>query len=179
MFIRLLTRIAKVSNHTKYISLNNQQCMNQTTFINLHPKECTRGLRYYPFTVNLDRCVIVILFFFFSIWVLFHEHSLYHFHPLHRHLDISRAINTLVDLSYRVCLPNKTADLNLNFLKIIKGINESNVLTKFISCKCKCKSDGRKCSSNQKWNNDKQRGESKIWKNIMCKKRIYLESCYM
>ena len=46
--------------------------------------------------------------FFFSIWVFFHEHSrftgkqgkgegiyltpLYHFHPLHRHLDISRAI---------------------------------------------------------------------------------------
>ena len=45
---------------------------------------------------------------FFSIWVLFHEHSRitglqgkgegipltphYHFHPLHRHLDISRAI---------------------------------------------------------------------------------------
>ena len=47
-------------------------------------------------------------FFFFSIWVFFQEHSrftgqqgkgegiyltpLYHFHPLHRHLDISRAI---------------------------------------------------------------------------------------
>ena len=46
--------------------------------------------------------------FFFSIWVFFHEHSrftgqqgkgegiyltpLCHFHPLHRHLDISRAI---------------------------------------------------------------------------------------
>ena len=46
--------------------------------------------------------------FFFSIWVFFHEHSRitglqgkvegicltphYHFHPLHRHLDISRAI---------------------------------------------------------------------------------------
>ena len=46
--------------------------------------------------------------YFFSIWVFFHEHSrftgqqgkgegiyltpLYHFHPLHRHLDISRAI---------------------------------------------------------------------------------------
>ena len=45
---------------------------------------------------------------FFSIWVFFHEHSRitglqgkeegisltphYHFHPLHRHLDISRAI---------------------------------------------------------------------------------------
>ena len=49
-------------------------------------------------------------FFFFSIWVFFHEQShftgqqgkeeaiflspLYHFHPLHRHLDISRAITT-------------------------------------------------------------------------------------
>ena len=46
--------------------------------------------------------------FFFSMWVFFHEHSRiaglqgkgegisltphYHFHPLHRHLDISRAI---------------------------------------------------------------------------------------
>ena len=43
--------------------------------------------------------------YFFSIWVSFHEHSrftgeaihlfnctLYNFHPLHRHLDISRAI---------------------------------------------------------------------------------------
>ena len=57
-----------------------------------------------------------------------------------------RYCNTLVDLSNRVCLPNKTEDLNLNVFKIIKGINESNVLTKHISCKCKCKSDGRKCS---------------------------------
>ena len=71
MFIRLLTRIAKVSNHTKYISLNNQQCMNQTAFINLHPKECTRGLRYYPFAVNLDRCVIVILLLTYLIEYVF------------------------------------------------------------------------------------------------------------
>ena len=50
----------------------------------------------------------LIFFFFFSMWVFFHEHSrftgqqgkgegiyltpLYHFHPLHRHLDISWAI---------------------------------------------------------------------------------------
>ena len=48
-------------------------------------------------------------YYYFSIWVFFHEHSRitgltageggghfltphYHFHPLHRHLDISRAI---------------------------------------------------------------------------------------
>ena len=49
-----------------------------------------------------------LIFFFFSTWVFFHEHSrftgqqrkgeaislspLYHFHPLHRHLDISRRL---------------------------------------------------------------------------------------
>ena len=33
--------------------------------------------------------------------------------------------------------------------------NESIILTKDISCKCKCKFDGRKCNLNQKWNNDK------------------------
>ena len=31
--------------------------MIQPTFINLHPNECTQGLRYYPFADNLDRCV--------------------------------------------------------------------------------------------------------------------------
>ena len=71
MFIRLLTRIVKVSNHTKYISLNNQQCMNQITFINLHPKECTQGLHYYPFAVNLDRCVIVTLLLTYLIEYVF------------------------------------------------------------------------------------------------------------
>ena len=29
------------------------------------------------------------------------------------------------------------------------------MLTKDISCECKCKFDGRKCNSNQWWNNDK------------------------
>ena len=49
-------------------------------------------------------------FFFFSIWIFFHDHSRitglqgkgkgisitphYHFHPLHRHLDISKTITT-------------------------------------------------------------------------------------
>ena len=38
---------------------------------------------------------------------------------------------------------------------MITGIDESKTLTKHISCKYKCKFDGRKCNSNQKWNNDK------------------------
>ena len=38
---------------------------------------------------------------------------------------------------------------------MIKGINESKTLTKHISCKYKCKFDGRKRNPNQKWNNNK------------------------
>ena len=30
----------------------------------------------------------------------------------------------------------------------------SNNFTKYISCKCECKFNGRKCNSNGKWNND-------------------------
>ena len=36
MFIRLLTSTVSASNHTKCVSLNNQKCMTQPTFINLH-----------------------------------------------------------------------------------------------------------------------------------------------
>ena len=35
------------------------------------------------------------------------------------------------------------------------GINESKTLTKDIPRECKCKLDGRKCNSDQWWNNDK------------------------
>ena len=38
---------------------------------------------------------------------------------------------------------------------MITRINESKTLTKYVSCKCKCKFDGRKSNSHQKWNNDK------------------------
>ena len=34
-------------------------------------------------------------------------------------------------------------------LNVIAGINQSKTLTKHISCKCKCKFDGRKCNSDQ------------------------------
>ena len=42
-----------------------------------------------------------------------------------------------------------------NRISMITGMDESKTLTKHISYKCKCKFDGRKCNSNQKWNNDK------------------------
>ena len=69
--------------------------------------------------------------------------------------------NTLNDLSNEVCAPNKTEDLNLSMLNMITGINESKTLTKHISCECKYKFGGRKCTSDQWWNNDKCRCECK------------------
>ena len=44
---------------------------------------------------------------------------------------------------------------------IIRGINELKPLAKHISCKCKCRFDGKKCNSDQWWNNDKCQYECK------------------
>ena len=57
MFMGLLTSIVNAFDHTKCVSLNNQQFMPQSNLINLNRNEYTQGLRYYPFAVNLDRCV--------------------------------------------------------------------------------------------------------------------------
>ena len=55
--------------------------------------------------------------------------------------------NTINDLSNKVCVPNKTEDLNLSIFNMITGINESKTLTKHISCKRKCKFDEKKKAS--------------------------------
>ena len=56
-FCRSLTTTVNDSNHKKCISLNNEQCMTQPTVINLHPNEYIHRLSYYPFLVNIDRCI--------------------------------------------------------------------------------------------------------------------------
>ena len=70
------------------------------------------------------------------------------------HLQLNQ-VDELNDLSNKVCIPNKTEDLNLSVFNMITGINESKTLTKHISCECKCKLDETKCNSHQWWNNDK------------------------
>ena len=62
-------------------------------------------------------------------------------------------------------------DSNLSVINMLTGIDESKVLTKHISCKCKCKFDGRKCNSDQWWSNDKFLCE--------CKKRHVCEKYYI
>ena len=80
----------------------------------------------------------------------------FHYYPFTAKLDICvRSCNTLNDLSNKVCVPNKTEDLNLSMFNMIPGINKSKTLTKYISCKCKSIFHGGKCNSDQWWNNHK------------------------
>ena len=67
--------------------------------------------------------------------------------------------NTRVDTSGRICKFVNLKDVNLSIFNMTGRINESKTLTKHISCECKCTFDGRKCSSNQNWSNDKCRCE--------------------
>ena len=68
----------------------------------------------------------------------------------------------------------QTRDFNLSVFNMITGINESKTLTKHISCECKCKFDGRKCNSNQKWNNNKCLCERKNLKEHHACKKDYI-----
>ena len=79
-----------------------------------------------------------------------------YYHPFAIKLDgCVGSCNALNNSSNKVCVPTKTEDLSLRLFNMITGINESEALTKHISCKCKYKFDGRNCNSDQCWNNDK------------------------
>ena len=74
----------------------------------------------------------------------------FHYHLFAIKLDrCVKSCNTLNDSYNKACVLNKTENLNLSVFSMITGINESKTLTKYISCQCKCKFDGRKCNSDQ------------------------------
>ena len=52
MFSVFLTSLVNASNHTKWVSLSNQEFEIQPTLINLHPNEYSQELHYYPFALN-------------------------------------------------------------------------------------------------------------------------------
>ena len=79
--------------------------------------------------------------------------------------------NALNNLSNEVCVPNKTKDLNLTVFGMSAEVNDWKILTKHVSCKCKCKFDERKRNSDQCWNNDK------CW--CECKERHVCEKDYI
>ena len=141
-FSKCLSSIANTADLMKCLSLNNQQCKTQPTFINLHANNYIEGLHYYSFPVNLDRCVGNCII--------------------------------LINLSNKVCVPKEKEDLSLSVFNMITGINESKILAKHISCKCKCKFDGRKCNLNQDWDNDKCQCKYKNPKEYNACKKDYI-----
>ena len=74
----------------------------------------------------------------------------FHYYPFAVKLDrCIGSFDTLNDLSNKACIPNKTEDLNLSFFNMITWIYELKTITKHISCECKCKPNGTKCSLDQ------------------------------
>ena len=66
--------------------------------------------------------------------------TLKNFTTIHFPVKLDRCVgscNTFNDLSNKLCVPNKTEDLNLIVFSMITGINESKTLTKHKSCECK------------------------------------------
>ena len=84
--------------------LSNQKFKIQSTLINLHPNDYSQKFHYYPFAVKLDRCVGNC-----------------------NTMTYNLSDNTY-DLSNKLCIPNKTEDLNLSIFNIISGINKSKTL---------------------------------------------------
>ena len=112
----------------------------------------------------------------------------FHCYPFTVKLDkCVGSCNTLNDLSNKVCVPNKTEDLNLSVFIMITVINELKALIRHVSCECKYKFDKRKFNSNQWWNNDRCQYECKkhhiykkdyIWNpsTCICENEKYLAS---
>ena len=50
--MRSLISIVNASNHKKYISLTNQMCEIQPTFISLYPNKYSQELHYYPLAIK-------------------------------------------------------------------------------------------------------------------------------
>ena len=61
----------------------------------------------------------------------------------------------LIEYVFQVKIFRYLKDLNILGFNMITGKNESKILTKDISCECKCRFHGKKCNSVQWWNNNK------------------------
>ena len=92
----------------------------------------------------------------FNLNLIIYILNKFHCYPFAIKLDrFVGSCNKINDLSNKVCIPNKTEDLNLSVFNMIAGINELKKLTNHISYECECKFDETKCKLNQWRNNDK------------------------
>ena len=79
--------------------------------------------------------------------------------------------STVWDLFCRIIAPNKINNVTLKVFNMTKGINESKILIRLISCLCRCELYCSKCNSKQKWNSNKCQCECKeSIKKYLCEK---------
>ena len=105
--------------------------MIRPALIDMNPVE----LKYYRFTVSLDKC--------------------------------SGSCNVS---SPKICVPEKTEDINVKEFNMITNTNESKAMAKhIISFDCKCKFNSTTCNSTQKWKMKRVNVNVKI---NVCKKII-------
>ena len=82
-------------------------------------------------------------YFIINLHLNEYNHEL-HYYPFVVKLDkFVGSCNTFNDLSNRVSVLSNTEDLNIHVSNVITGKNESNILTKDISCKFICWFDGK------------------------------------
>ena len=79
--------------------------------------------------------------------------------------------------SNNIYTPNKTENWNLMLFNIITSVNELiKTLPKLLSWEYKCRFDGRKCNSDEWWNNDQCSCECDVNSTFDCKNGKYFAS---
>ena len=63
-----------------------------------------------------------------------------------------------------MCSKKKTKDINVKVSNMITNKNLAKIMTKHISCDCKCKFNSTTCNSKQKWNNETSQCECKNYR---------------
>ena len=92
-------------------------------------------------------------------------------YPFMINLDkCSGSCNSVNNLSIKMCVPNKTEDINVKVFHMITNSNEAKTMAKHISCDCKRKRNSTTCNSNQKWSNETCQCECKNYN----RKKYYL-----
>ena len=101
------------------------------------------------------------------------------YYPLAVNLDRCTGSYTLNDLSNRVCVSNKTEDLNLNVFNMITGINELKTLKIISHANVNVSLVVENVTQIKSGITINVHLSAKTKKEIMCAKRLYLESLYM
>ena len=101
-----------------------------------------------------------------------------HYYPFMVSLDrCDGSCNAIDDPSGRICVPKKTKSKSLLVLNMTAGVNESKISIKQILCNCRCKYDGRKYSSYQKWNKPNHKFQCKCAKQLSIVYTTYSSIC--